>query len=245
MYILLLGILFFNVFDAHILAQDVEGEIGINPVLHGSLVITYEGTTIYVDPYGGADLYKAFKAPDMILITDIHGDHYHSETLKGIPTKNAHLVVPQAVYDLLPDNSFEEITIINNGEDTVLNNIGIEAIPMYNLPETEDSRHPKGRGNGYVITMGEKRIYISGDTEDIPEMRSLRNIDVAFVCMNMPYTMTVAQAASAVNDFKPAVVYPYHYRGRPEMSDTQAFKALVEANNDITEVRLRDWYPKE
>lgn len=239
----LLGFFFLTIYP-HVRAQDTINKVAITPVLHGSLVLQYNGKTIYIDPYGGAELYQNLPKPDMVMITDIHGDHYHQETLDGIATEEAQLVAPQAVYDKLTGNKFQEIIIMNNGEDTVTNDIGIEAIAMYNLPEAEDSRHPKGRGNGYILTLGDQRVYISGDTEDIPEMRALRNIDIAFVCMNMPYTMTVEQAADAVNEFKPTVVYPYHYRGRPDMSDTEKFKSLVEANNEVTEVRLRNWYPE-
>ena len=107
---------------------------------------------------------------------------------------------------------------------------------MYNLTQARLQYHTKGRGNGYVLTMGGKRIYISGDTEDIPEMRALKNIDVAFICMNLPYTMEVEKAAGAVREFKPRIVYPYHYRG----SDLHKFKNL--AASQTTEVRLRDWY---
>ena len=113
---------------------------------------------------------------------------------------------------------------------------------MYNLPEAVDAKHTKGRGNGYILTMGGKNIYISGDTEDIPEMRDLKNIDVAFICMNLPYTMDIHQAASAVLDFKPKVVYPYHYRGKPGLSDIKAFKDLVNKEDPRIIVKLRDWY---
>jgi L-ascorbate metabolism protein UlaG (beta-lactamase superfamily) len=122
--------------------------------------------------------------------------------------------------------------------------IDILAIPMYNLPESDDAKHVKGRGNGYLLNLAGKSIYISGDTADIPEMRNLNDIDIAFVCMNLPYTMDINQAASAVLDFKPKIVYPYHYRGRPEISDTEAFGKLVNAENKDIEVRLRNWYPE-
>ena len=133
--------------------------------------------------------------------------------------------------------------MVNNGGSHEEMGIQIQAIPMYNLPESPDEKHVKGRGNGYVLTMGDKRIYISGDTEDIPEMRALKDIDIAFVCMNLPYTMDINQAASAVLEFEPSVIYPYHYRGRPDISDTEAFKALVDAGSKDIEVRLRNWYP--
>ncbi len=103
----------------------------------------------------------------------------------------------------------------------------------------------KGRGNGYLLTFGDKHIYLSGDTEDIEEMRTLEDIDVAFVCMNLPYTMSVEQAASAVLDFQPKIVYPYHYRGPDGLSDVEKFKELVNAENEVTDVRLRSWYPEK
>jgi L-ascorbate metabolism protein UlaG (beta-lactamase superfamily) len=114
---------------------------------------------------------------------------------------------------------------------------------MYNLPESPTSKHTKGRGNGYILNIGGKLIYISGDTQGIPEMRSLKNIDIAFICMNLPYTMDIKEAADAVLEFKPIIVYPYHYRGKDGLSDVNAFKSLVEAGNKNIEVRLRNWYP--
>ena len=113
---------------------------------------------------------------------------------------------------------------------------------MYNLPESSSSMHTKGRGNGYVVEAGNKVIYISGDTEDIPEMRDLKNIDIAFVCMNLPYTMDINQAASAVLDFKPKIVYPYHYRGKDGLSDVNEFKKMVNSANRMIGVRLLKWY---
>jgi L-ascorbate metabolism protein UlaG (beta-lactamase superfamily) len=127
--------------------------------------------------------------------------------------------------------------VLKNGETATLGDIKAEAIPMYNTTPDQLRYHPKGRGNGYVLTLGGKRVYISGDSEDIPEMRALKDIDVAFLCMNLPYTMTVEQAASAVRAFKPKIVYPYHSRG----SDLEKFKSLVGSDSGV-EVRLRDWY---
>jgi L-ascorbate metabolism protein UlaG (beta-lactamase superfamily) len=135
----------------------------------------------------------------------------------------------------------EKIVVIQNGNSTIVNEIPVSAIPMYNLPiDDPESRHPKGRGNGYVIDFGGTTVYISGDTEDIPEMRALEGIDIAFVCMNLPYTMDINQAADAVVDFQPAVVYPYHHRGQ----DIQEFKNLVDAADVDVRVKLRDWYPE-
>jgi len=114
---------------------------------------------------------------------------------------------------------------------------------MYNLPEDANSKHPKGRGNGYLLSIDNKHIYISGDTEDILEMRMLRNIDIAFICMNLPYTMDINQAANAVLEFQPKIVYPYHYRGKNGYSDITKFKELVNTKNKNIEIRIRNWYP--
>lgn len=215
-----------------------KGTLTIQPIQHGTLALSWNGTSIYVDPNGGAEAFAGLPTPDLILITDIHGDHLNIETLDALNTQNTTFVVPQAVAEQLPDVYDNHLVIIGNGEQTTQKGMEISAIPMYNLPESEDSRHPKGRGNGYILKMADKNVYISGDTEGIPEMRALENIDVAFVCMNLPYTMDVNQAASAVSDFKPGIVYPYHYRGQ----DTEEFKNLVQAESDDIEVRLRNWY---
>jgi L-ascorbate metabolism protein UlaG (beta-lactamase superfamily) len=220
-----------------------EGSITIQPILHGTLVLQWNGKTIYVDPYGGADAFKGIDAPDLILITDIHGDHTNLKTLKGLDTKKATFIVPSAVANLLKEDYEKQIVVIKNGGMSSQNDIFISAFPMYNLPENTNSKHPRGRGNGYLLNLGGKTIYISGDTEDINEMRNLRKVDIAFICMNLPYTMDINQAADAVLDFKPKIVYPYHYRGKPNMSDTEAFKKLVNAKNSKIEVRLRNWYP--
>lgn len=220
------------------------GPLSIQPILHATMVLTWNDKTIYVDPYGGAKAFEGIASPDLILITDIHGDHMHLETLNAIETSKATLVVPQAVADKLPDNLKDKAVVINNGNITSQLGISIMAVPMYNLPEAPDSRHTKGRGNGYILTLGGKNVYVSGDTEDIPEMRALTDIDIAFVCMNLPFTMDINQAASAVLEFKPAIVYPFHYRGQGGLSDVEAFKKLIEEGNAKIEVRLRNWYPQ-
>lgn len=216
------------------------GELTIQPINHASMVLTYQHKNIYVDPVGGADAFKGEPAPDMILITDIHGDHLDPKTIDAVNTKHAILVVPQAVADKLPNADKANLVILKNGESTSKLNIAIAAIPMYNLPESPTAFHTRGRGNGYVLTIGGKKVYISGDTSDIPEMRSLKGIDIAFVCMNLPYTMDVKTAAGGVLAFKPKVVYPYHYKGQ----NTNEFKKLVNAGDKNIDVRLRDWYAK-
>ena len=219
-----------------------KGTLVIQPLNHATLALSWQGKTIYVDPNGGASTFEGINAPNLILITDIHGDHFNPETLQAIDARNATLIVPQAVADKLPDILKGKAIVLHNGETKTQMNITMEAVPMYNLPETSESRHTKGRGNGYVLTFGNKRLYISGDTSGIPEMRALKNIDVAFICMNLPYTMDVSEAAQAVLDFNPKIVYPYHYRGQGGFSDTDTFKKLVNDKNKNIEVRLRNWY---
>ena len=216
------------------------GELTIQPVTHASLVLSYNKKNIYIDPTGGDSTYKGLAAPNIILVTDIHGDHFDPKTIEAVNTANAVLIVPQAVADKLPTTiNKQKLVILNNGDKTEQAGMSIVAIPMYNLPEAPDAFHTKGRGNGYILTIGGKNIYISGDTEDTPEMRALKNIDIAFVCMNLPYTMDVNQAAQGVLAFKPKVVYPYHYRGQ----DVNTFKTLVNTGDKNIDVRLRNWYP--
>lgn len=217
----------------------------INPVEHASMVLNWDGTIIYVDPVGGKELYSNYTEPDIVLITDIHGDHMDIPTLEGIVTDKTVLFAPKAVFDKMPESLQNKTNVINNGQIIEDFEMTIEAIPMYNLRPEALKFHEKGRGNGYVLERNGKRIYISGDTEDIPEMRNLINIDIAFVCMNLPYTMTVEKAAEAVLAFKPKTVYPYHYRGTEGMSDVSKFKLLVETGNPEIVVTQLDWYPKK
>jgi L-ascorbate metabolism protein UlaG (beta-lactamase superfamily) len=219
-----------------------KGPLTVQPITHGSVVLTWNGKTIYVDPYGGAEAYAGLAAPDVVLITDIHGDHLDPKTLTGLSVGKALMVVPKAVAEKLPAEYKAQVRILSNGQKLDTLGMKVSAIPMYNLPEAPDAPHTKGRGNGYVLNLGGKNVYLSGDTEDIPEMRALKNIDVAFVCMNLPYTMDVNQAAQGVLAFKPAVVYPYHYRGQNGLSDVASFKKQVNAGNKKIDVRLRNWY---
>jgi len=220
-------------------------KLSINPISHATLVLSYDNDDIYVDPTGGAEAFTAFSSAEIVLITDIHGDHMDLETLKGLDLSNTTLIAPKAVVDKLPDDlKTKTIITLNNGDSITINGYSFEAIPMYNLREEALTYHTKGRGNGYVLTINKERIYISGDTEDIPEMRALENIDKAFVCMNLPYTMTIDSAVSAVLEFKPKLVYPYHYRGTDGFSDVTSFKTLINQENKSIEVVLLDWYKK-
>ncbi len=219
--------------------------INIIPIAHATAVLEWNDITIYIDPVGGATAFESQKQPDLILITDIHGDHFSLETLQQLNTKKAKIIVPRAVADKIPAEFTPQLDLLNNGDSKERYGITIEAIPMYNLREEAKDFHTKGRGNGYVLNMGGQRLYFSGDTEDIPEMRSLKNIDKAFICMNLPYTMTEESAADAVLEFQPKQVYPYHYRGKPDVSDVVKFKKLVNKDNANIEVVQLDWYPIE
>ncbi|TLV02258.1 MBL fold metallo-hydrolase [Dyadobacter luticola] len=219
-----------------------KGDLKVQPLNHATMALTWNGKTIYADPYGGAKTFTGIATPDLIIITDIHGDHFDVATLDAIDLGKAVIVAPKAVVDMMSEKLKAKTTVLNNGQTIEKLGVSITAIPMYNLPEAADAKHTKGRGNGYVLKFGDKSVYISGDTSGIPEMRALKNIDVAFVCMNLPYTMDIKEAASAVLDFKPKIVYPYHYRGQNGFSDTAAFKKLVNEGDSKIDVRLKDWY---
>lgn len=224
----------------------VESDIKITPIEHASMVITFHDTSIYVDPVGEVVRYADFKSPSFILITDIHGDHLDIKTLEAIHTTNTIIIGPQAVKDKLPESLLANFTVLENGlkKDDFLNKTAmyIEAIPMYNLREEALKFHPKGRGNGYILAINKTRIYISGDTEDIPEMRNLKNIDIALVCMNLPYTMPIEAAADAVLAFQPKTILPYHYRGTDGFSNVESFKKRINDQNKSIEVIQLDWY---
>lgn len=217
------------------------GPLTIHPVEHATFVMQWNGKTIAVDPIGGVAPFEAFGKPDLILITDIHGDHLSTETVAAVAGSSTMIVGPSAVVEKFPEANRGRVTVVSNGQSVEWEESAIQAIAAYNLTAERQAFHPKGRGNGYLLTLGGTRIYISGDTEDIPEMRNLEEIDAAFVCMNLPYTMEVPAAADAVLEFKPTVVFPYHYRGKGGMSDLDEFRDLV-AKDPSIEVRLLEWY---
>jgi len=215
-----------------------KGELAIHAVQHASMVLKWDGKTIYVDPVGGSARYAAFPKADLILITHEHGDHFDAPTLSGIVQDNTVVMATATVRKQMNEKLGAQTQALANGQSKDIAGLTVEAIPAYNLTPERLKFHPKGIGNGYVLTLGGKRVYISGDTEDIPEMKALKNIDAAFVCMNLPYTMTVDQAAGAVKAFAPKIVYPYHSRG----SDLSRFKKEVESAPG-TQVRILAWYP--
>jgi L-ascorbate metabolism protein UlaG (beta-lactamase superfamily) len=210
------------------------GVLKMTPIQHGSLTLEAGGQVIEVDPaisgFGAAppDFGKVPKA-DLVLITDIHDDHLDPASLAKVRKAGTTVVIPGAAAGKVPDG-----VIMKNGETKKFGAWTVEAIPMYNLKN--GPYHEKGRGNGYIVTYGGLRVYIAGDTEGIPEMRALKNIDVAFIPMILPYTMSPADAADAVKAFHPKVVYPYHYGE----SDLKVFDAALKGTG--IDVRIRNWY---
>ena len=215
------------------------GEVKVHPISHASFVMETPMGTVYVDTVGEAAAYEGKPKPDLFLITHRHGDHFNADALNALG--DAPIITNADVHGMMDDALKGRTSIMGHDAGKDWNGAMVEAIPAYNKdPETKF--HPRARGdNGYVVNMSGFRIYISGDTEDIPEMRALKDIDLAFVCMNLPFTMTAEAAASAVAEFKPKFVYPYHYRGRDGgTQDPKAFASLV---GKASEVHLVDWYP--
>ena len=209
------------------------GAVKITIIRHASMLIEAGGKAIHVDPWSQGNFDGLPKA-DLILITDIHQDHLDQKAIDQVKKDGTEFIAPAAVA-----KTVTQAKVLANGESTTWDKWKIEAVPMYNLkrgPSAGTFYHDKGRGNGYVLTYGGTRFYIAGDTEGIPEMRALKNIDVAFVPMNLPYTKTPEEAADAVRAFHPKIVYPYHYRG----SDPEAFRKALDGTG--IDVRLRNWY---
>jgi L-ascorbate metabolism protein UlaG (beta-lactamase superfamily) len=219
--------------------QTGAGDVKVTPIYHASVLVQGGGIAIYIDPAKPAD-FSALPKADLILITHAHADHVDQDqtSIKAVSKPGTQIWTTTEVNKFVTTSS-----VISNGQTKQLNGWTIEAVPAYNLqrgPAAGKFYHPKGVGNGYVLSYGGKRFYFSGDTENVPEMQGLKSIDAAFICINLPYTMTVDEAADAVKAFHPKVVYPYHYRGTPP-TDLNAFKQKLEGTG--IEVRLLDWYP--
>ena len=209
------------------------GSITIVPINHATLQLRFGSHVIDVDPVAAANP-PSTPAPDLILVTDIHGDHLDPAVVAKLKTAGTSIVAPAAAAPKL-----EGAIVMANGETKTVGGVQIDAVPMYNLtrgPSAGALYHDKGRGNGYILTLGGKRIYIAGDTECTPEMKALKGIDVAFVPMNLPYTMPPSEAADCVKAFQPKVVYPYHYRGQ----NLDEFASALKGTG--IDVRIRDWY---
>lgn len=209
------------------------GGLKILPIRHASLMIEAGGKVIHVDPWSQGNFDGLPKA-DIVLVTDIHGDHMDAKAIAQVSKAGTRIVTCKAVAEKVG-----EATVIANGESTSIGDFKFEAVPMYNEkrgPSEGKFFHDKGRGNGYVVSYGGLRVYIAGDTEGHAEMRALKNIDVALIPMNLPYTMTPEEAADAVKVFKPKVAIPYHYRE----SDTKIFADALKSTG--IDVRLINWY---
>jgi len=215
------------------------GNITITPFQHATVQVEYGGKVIQVDPAQG-DLTKA-KPGDLVLVTDIHGDHLNPGLIAKVRKPGAPVVMPAAVQqDPAGAKIPGPVEVMANGQTKTVAGVSIEAVPMYNLqrgPAAGQLFHTKGRGNGYIVTLGGKRVYFAGDTECTAEMKALKDIDVAFIPMNLPYTMPPSEAAACVKAFKPKIAIPYHYQGqKPE-----EFQAALKGSG--IEVRLLNWYP--
>ncbi len=202
-------------------------------IKHGSLAISYDGLSIQVDPVAehgkSTDYAKEFPKADVILVTHEHGDHLEDATIATLTGENTVLLLNQTSRDRIGRGE-----AIGNGETRTLcdGKIQLEAVPAYNTTPGRENFHPKGNGNGYVLTIDGLRIYIAGDTEDVPEMADLKDIDVAFLPVNQPYTMTVEQCVAAAKTFKPKVLIPYHF----SKTDISTIPGLLPG----IDVRLRD-----
>lgn len=205
------------------------GDIVVTPIYHASVQLAHAGTIIHVDPWGQGD-YSTAQPADLILLTDNHPDHLDAQAIRRVRKPGAPVVGPAVVAADVPD-----AIVMANGETRTVAGVAIAAVPMYNL-QGDPVFHTKGRGNGYVLTLGGRRIYIAGDTSCTPEVRGMKDVDLAFLPMNLPYTMSPAEAADCAKAFKPRIVYPYHYRGQ----DLEIFAAALK--DEPIEVRIRDWY---
>ncbi|MBN1473953.1 MAG: MBL fold metallo-hydrolase [Syntrophaceae bacterium] len=186
------------------------GDLVITVLGHASLMMSYKGKVVHIDPFSKVADYKKMPKADLIIITHGHMDHLDLESINNIKTTRTKIIGTQEVARKLPD-----VFVMKNGDAKTLDGLKIEAVPAYNLVHMRSPGTPyhiKGIGNGYIITFGDKRVYVAGDTENTPEMKQLKNIDIAFLPMNTPYTMTPEMVADAVKAFKPKILYPYHYR---------------------------------
>lgn len=209
-----------------------RGSLKITFIGHGSVMFEFDGKLIHVDPYSGIGDYTRLPKADLVLITHEHQDHLDRNALDAVRTPATALVVTKTVAGRIPGG-----TVMNNGDEQTVMGLKIEAVPAYNLVHMRSEGvpfHPKGSGNGYIVTFGDKRVYIAGDTENIPEMKNFNAIDIAFLPMNLPYTMTPEMVAHAAGSFKPKLLYPYHFGE----TDTSKLLDLMKNQEEI-EIRIR------
>lgn len=225
------------------------GNIELTVIRHAHVQMEFGGKVIHVDPWAGpatfaVPLPASFKPADIILITDIHTDHLHQSSIDRVKKATTVFVAPSVVAGSLSGNT----TVMSNGETKVVEGINIQALPAYNMVRGSSNGpyHTKGRANAYLLTLGGKRVLVAGDTECVPEIKSLTNIDVAFIPVNLPFTMAASEAADCVKVLKPKIVYPYHYLqpdAQPPNKNQMDFAAAMQGTPDI-EVRIRDFYSR-
>lgn len=218
-------------FETDLIATS-QGDLAITFLGHASLQITFGGKEIYADPFGERADYSTLPAADVILITHEHGDHCDPQAIAAISTEKTQLVITAACTRQLKDG-----VVMHNGDSRSIGGLNIEAVAAYNIVhkrETGQPFHLRGEGNGYLVPFGDKRVYIAGDTENIPEMKNLGNIDIAFLPVNLPYTMSPEMAADAAKMIRPRILYPYHY----SQTDLSRLVTLLENEKGI-EVRIR------
>jgi L-ascorbate metabolism protein UlaG (beta-lactamase superfamily) len=222
------------VFGDHLATDD--GDVVIQPRNHATFVMQWNGRMTYCDPASTAS-YLGLPKADLILLTHNHSDHFNAATIDAVRGPGAVIVASQATYGSLTVAQRALTVVLGYGASSNVQGLTVEAVPAYNSYHS-----PPGFGNGYLLTIGGRRIYVSGDTGNAPEIRALTNIDVAFVCMNQPFTMTVPEATNAVRAIRPKVVYPYHYRdSNGATTNAATFKQWLGTDLGI-EVRLRTWY---
>ena len=219
-----------------VLREDVihtsAGDLTIAFVGHGSLVFRHGGKVIHVDPVGAEGDYSRMPKADLILVTHEHSDHLDTAAVRSLRKEGTQVVVSRSC-----EGRIEGALVMQNGESRDVAGFRVEAVPAYNVVNLRPGGqpfHPRGNGNGYVVTFGNVRVYVAGDTEDTPEMGALRNVDVAFLPMNLPYTMTPEMVAAAARAFRPRILYPYHFG----QTDPQALVRLLQGERGI-EVRVR------
>jgi len=213
--------------------QTSEGEIKMTFIGHGTLMFEFDGKIIHIDPVSRYADYKEMPKADLVLITHHHGDHLDPKVLNMICEEKTKVVLAEKCLE-----KFDRGIVMHNGDKKIVEGIKIKAVPAYNIKHMRSKNtpyHVKGEGNGYILKLGDKRVYIAGDTENTPEMKSLKNIDIAFLPMNLPYTMTPEMVADAARALMPKILYPYHYGN----TDPQKLKELLKDIKEI-DVRIRE-----
>ena len=226
-----------------------KGALAIHAIHHASMMLTWNNLHVLVDPAPPVEgakpadptaEYRDLPKPDVIVITHGHFDHFSVPILEAVAGPQTKILAPQAVRDAMPPDLQAKTEVMKNGDIETVDGIPVQAVPAYNVTPDRLKFHPKGTGNGYIFIFGGKRVYVAGDTEETPELADLKNIDVAFLPMNLPYTENVAAAAKWVKDFKPRVVYPYHYHNQDgSYADLAQFKKDVGGASAVRELK---WY---